>query len=61
MRDSRKIRIVFGRDRFQMELVEDRFEGIRESVRSFFEMIVWYSTWLVTGIAIANAIAARLR
>ena len=56
MKDARRIRIVFGRDGFQMELIEDRHVGPLRPLVTFGQKLIKRLTWLVTGGAIVNAI-----
>lgn len=56
MKDARRIRIVFGRDGFQMELIEDRHEGPLGPLKTFGQKLISILGWLVTGGAIVNAI-----
>jgi hypothetical protein len=56
MKDARKLRIVFGRDGFQMELVDDRYEGRMESKLTFGQRAIGFLSVLVTGGMIMNLI-----
>lgn len=56
MSDARKLRVVLGRDGFQMELVEDRHENTKGARLTIGQMIIWALSILVTGGAIVNAI-----
>ena len=56
MNDARRIRIVFGRDGFQMELVEERQDDNVGTRLTFGQKVIWFLTFFVTGGAIVNAI-----
>ncbi len=56
MNDARKLRIVFGRDGFLMELIDDRHEDKRGTGLTFGQRVIWILSFLVTGGAIVNAI-----
>jgi len=56
MNDARRIRIVFGRDGFLMELVEDRHDDNVGTRLTFGQKVIWFLTFFVTGGAIVNAI-----
>jgi hypothetical protein len=56
MNDARKLRVILGRDGFQMELVEDRREGATGTESTTGQRVIWFLSILVTGVAIANAV-----
>ncbi len=56
MNNARKLKVAFGRDGFQLELVDDQQEGAKVSVLTFVQKAIRSLSWLVTGAAIANAI-----